>query len=177
MKTHLSLRRINSAACGNYQKPRGCCETHSFTFDFTTRCLQNATEESYRNKAIKACLLSCNSAQYILQISLKSSRFFLLEKYQETCVCENRKHKIQTSTDLYKSISVCLLTKKIFQIILRSVKFWSNILISTKPLTHLPLPKQKIATKRALIMLLFALFYKKNINLPSPLVPSAALSC
>ena len=32
-----------------------------------------------------------------------------------------------------KSISVCLITKKIFQIILSSVKFWSNILISTKP--------------------------------------------
>ena len=89
-----------------------------------TRFLQNATEESYRNKAIQACLPSCNSAQYFLQISLKSSGFFLLEKkYQETCVCENRIHKIQTSTGLYKSISVCLMIKKIFQIILSSVKF------------------------------------------------------
>ena len=35
--------------------------TQSFTFGFTTRCLQNATEEKYRNKAIQACLLSCNS--------------------------------------------------------------------------------------------------------------------
>ena len=31
----------------------------SFTFGFTTCCLQNATDESYRNKAIQACLLSC----------------------------------------------------------------------------------------------------------------------
>ena len=33
-----------------------------------------------------------------------------------------------------------------FQIILSSVKFCSNILISTKPLSHIPLPKQTIAT-------------------------------
>ena len=122
MKTHLSLCCINSAACRNHLKPRGCFVTHSFTFGFTTRCLQNATEESYRNKAIQACLLSCNSVQYFLQISLKSSRFFL-EKYQETCVCENGIHRIQTSTGLYKYISVCLMTKKIFQIILSCVKF------------------------------------------------------
>ena len=63
MKTRLSLRRINSAACGNHREPRGCCVTHSFTFGFTTRFLQNATEESYRNKAIQACLPSCNSVQ------------------------------------------------------------------------------------------------------------------
>ena len=101
MKTRLSLRRINSAACGNHREPRGCCVIDSFTFGFTTRFLQNATEESYRNKAIQACLPSCNSVQYFLQISLKSSGFFLLEKkYQETCVCENRIHKIQTSTGL-----------------------------------------------------------------------------
>ena len=117
MKTRLSLRRINSAACGNHREPRGCCGViHSFTFGFTTRFLQNATEESYRNKAIQACLPSCNSVQYFLQISLKSSGFFLFEKkYQETCVCENRIHKIQTSTGLYKSISVCLMTKKSFR--------------------------------------------------------------
>ena len=102
MKTCLSLRLINSAACGNHRKPRGYCVTYSFTFSFTTRCLQNATEESYRIKAIQACLLSCNSVQYFLQIYLKSSRFFFLEKYQETCVCENQIHKIQTSTGLYK---------------------------------------------------------------------------
>ena len=112
MKTCLSLRPINSAACRNHREPRGCCVTHSFTFGFTTRFLQNATEESYRNKTIQSCLLSCNSVQYFLQISLKSSRFFFLEKYQETCVCENRIHKIQTSTGLNKSISVCLITKK-----------------------------------------------------------------
>ena len=82
MKTRLSLY---SAACGNHRKPRGCCVTHSFTLGFTTRCLQNATEKSYSNKAIQAC----NSVQYFLQISLKSSHFFFLEKYQETCVCEN----------------------------------------------------------------------------------------
>ena len=95
MKTRLSLRRINSAAYGNHRKPQGCCVTHTFTFGFTTRCLQNATttrclqnatEESSRNTAIQACLLPCNSVQYFLQISLKSSRFFFLEKYQETCV-------------------------------------------------------------------------------------------
>ena len=114
METRLNLRRINSAACGNHREPRGCCVTHSFTFGFTTR-LQNATEESYRNKAIQSCLLSCISVQYFLQLSLKSSRFFFLEKYQETCVCENRIHKIQTSTGLYKSISVCLMTKKSFR--------------------------------------------------------------
>ena len=56
------------------------------------------------------CLV--NSVQYFLQISLKSSRFFFLEKYQETCACRNRIHKIQTCTGLYKSISVCLMTKK-----------------------------------------------------------------
>ena len=123
MKTRLSLHRINSATCGNHREPRGGRVTHSFTFGFTTRCLQNATKESYRNKTIQACLLSCNSVQYFLQISLKSSRFFFLEKYQETCVCENRIHKIQTSTDLYKSILVCLMSKKIFQIILSQVKF------------------------------------------------------
>ena len=123
IKIRLSLRRINSAADGNHREPRGYCVTHSFTFGFTTCCLQNATEESYRNKAMQLCLLSCNSVQYFLQISLKSSRFFFCEKYQETCVCENRIHKIQTSTGLYKSISVCLMTKKIFQIILNSVKF------------------------------------------------------
>ena len=125
MKTCLSLRRINSAACGNHREPRGCCGViNSFTFCFTTRFLQNATEESCRNKAIQACLPSCNSVQYFLQISLKSSGFFLFEKkYPETCVCENRIHKIQTSTGLYKSISVCLMTKRIFQIILSSVKF------------------------------------------------------
>ena len=123
-QTHsrLSRCRINSAACGNHREPRGCCVTHSFTFGFATNCLQNATKESYRKKAIQSCLLSCNSVQYFLQISLKSSRFFFLEKYQETCVCENRIHKIQTSTGLYKSISVCLMTKKIFQIISSSVK-------------------------------------------------------
>ena len=123
IKTRLSLRRINSAACGNHREPRGCCVTHSFTFGFATRSLQNATEESYRNKAIQACLPSCNSVQYFLQISLKSSGFFLLEKKYQTCVCENRIHKVQTSTGLYKSISVCLMTKKKFQIILSSVKF------------------------------------------------------
>ena len=80
MKTGLSLRRINSAACENHREPRGCCVTHSFTYNFTTRCLQNATEESYRNKAIQACLPSCNSVQYFLQISLKSSRFFFFRK-------------------------------------------------------------------------------------------------
>ena len=105
MKTRLSLRRINSAACGNHREPRGCCVTHSFTFGFTTRFLQNATEESYRNKAIQACLPSCNSVQYFLQISLKSSGLV-----SGDCVCENRIHKIQTSTGLYKSISVCLMT-------------------------------------------------------------------
>ena len=36
---------------------RCCCVKHSYTFGFTTRCLQNAMEESYRNKAIQACLL------------------------------------------------------------------------------------------------------------------------
>ena len=115
MKTRLSLRWINSAACRNHREPRGCYVTHSFTFGFTTHCLQNATEESYRNKVIKACLPSCNTVQYFLQISLKSCRFFFLEKYQETCVCENRIHKNQTSTGLYKSISVCLMTKKSFR--------------------------------------------------------------
>ena len=79
MKTRLSLRQINSAACGNHREPRGCCVTHSFTFGFATRCLQNAMEESKRNKAIQACLPSCNSVQYFLQISLKSSCFFFLE--------------------------------------------------------------------------------------------------
>ena len=76
---------------------------------------QHLSEESTRNKAIQACLPSCNSVQYFLQISLKSSRFFFLEKYQETRVCGNRIHKIQTSTGLYKSISVCLMTKKSFR--------------------------------------------------------------
>ena len=122
MKTRLSLRRIKSAACGNHREPQGCCVTHSFTFGFTTRCLQNATEESYRNKAIQSCLLSCNSVQYFLQISLKSSRFFFLESIRRP-VCENPIHKIQTITGLYKSILVCLMTKKIFQFILSSVKF------------------------------------------------------
>ena len=177
MKTRLSLCRINSAACRNHWKPRGCCVTHSLTLGFTTPCQQNATEESYRNKAIQAFLLSCNSVQYFLQISLKFSRFFFLGKYQETCVCENRIHKIQTSTGLYKSYPVCLMTKKIFQIILSRVKFWSYILISTKPLTHLPLTKQTKATNKVLKMLLFALFLQKNILLPHPLFPSAALSC
>ena len=104
MKTRPSLRRINSAACGNHREPRGCCVTHSFTFGFTTRFLQNATEESYRNKAIQSCLPSCNSVQYFLQISLKSSGFFLLEKkVSGDCVCENLIHKIQTRTGLYKT--------------------------------------------------------------------------
>ena len=86
----------------------------AFTFGFTTRFLQNAIEESYRNKAIQACLPSCNSVQYFLQISLKSSGLFLFEKkYQETCVCENRIHKNPNKYWLkYKSISVCLMTKK-----------------------------------------------------------------
>ena len=82
MKTRLSLRPINFAACGNHREPRGCCVTHSFTFGFTTRCLQNAMEESYRNKVTQACLPSFNTVQYFLQISLKSSRFFFLEKHQ-----------------------------------------------------------------------------------------------
>ena len=152
------------------------CNTQ-FYFPFHSTLSANATEESYRNKAIQSCLLSCKSVQYFLKISQKSSRFFFLEKYQETCVCENRIHKIQTSTGLYKSISVCLMTKKIFQIILSSSKFWSNILISTKHLTHLPLPKQTIATKRAIVMLLFALLFTKIILLQHPHVPSAAVSC
>ena len=81
MKTQLRLCWINSAACRNHREPRGCsCVTHSFTFGFTTHSLQNATEEIYRNKAIQACLPSCNSLQYFLQISLKSSRFFFSEK-------------------------------------------------------------------------------------------------
>ena len=84
MKTRLSIRRLNSAACGNHREPRGCCVIHSFTFGFTTRFLQNATEESYRNKAIQACLPSCNSVKYFLQISLKSSGFYLLEKKYRT---------------------------------------------------------------------------------------------
>ena len=167
----LSLSRINSAACGNHREPIGCCVTHSLTFRFTTRCPQNATEESYRNKAIQSCLLSCKSVQYFLQISLKSRRFFFLEKYQETCVCENGIRKIQTSTSLCKSILVCLMTKKSFQIILSSVKFLSNILISTKPLPHLPLPKQTIATKSALIMLQFALFLQIVVSYSTPLSP------
>ena len=99
-------------------------------------------------------------------MSLKFSRFLFLEKCQETCVCESQIRKIQTSTGLYKSISVCLMTKEIFQIILSSTKFWSNILISTKPLTHLPLLKQTIATKRALMMLLFVLFLQKYSPTP-----------
>ena len=85
-QSSLSLRRINSAACGNHREPRGCV-THSFTFGFTTRFLQNATEESYRNKAIQACLPSCNSVQYFLQISLISSGFFLLEKKVSGDLC------------------------------------------------------------------------------------------
>ena len=70
-----------------------------------------------------------------------------------------------------KSILVCLMTKKIFQIILSGVKLWSNLLISTKPFTLLPLPKQKIATKRTLIMLLFALFLQKLFSSRTPLSP------
>ena len=100
MKTRLSLRRINSAACGNHREPRGCCITHSFTFGFTTRFLQNATEESYRNKAIQACLPSCNSGQYFLQIFLKSSGFFLLEK------------SIRRKTSLWGLISFPMTTSK-----------------------------------------------------------------
>ena len=116
---------VNSAACGNLRKPRGCCVTHSFTFGFTTCCLQNATEESYRNKAIQACLLSCNSVQYFLQISLKSSHFFFLVKYQETCVCKNKIHKSPNKYWLIQKVfrSVYIMTEKIFQIILSSVKF------------------------------------------------------
>ena len=75
------------------------------------------------------------------------------------------------------SILVSLMTKKNLQTILSSIEFCSNILISTKPLTHLPLPKQKIATKRALIMLLFALFLQNIFSSRTPLFPSAALSC
>ena len=99
MKTRLSLRQINSAACRNHREPRGCCVTQSLTFGFTTHYLQNATEESYRNKAIQACLLSCNSVQYFLQISLKSSRFFFLEKYQET-----KSKQVLTYTNVFRSV-------------------------------------------------------------------------
>ena len=108
MKTRLSLRRINSAACGNHREPRGCCVTHSFTFGFTTRFLQNATEESYRNKAIQACLPSCNSVQYFLQISLKSSGFFLLEKkYQETVFARieyTKSKQVLAYTKVFRSV-------------------------------------------------------------------------
>ena len=124
MKIRLSLRRINSAACGNHREPRGCCVTHSFTFGFTKRSLQNATEESYRNKVIQACLPSCNSVQYFLQISLKSSGFFLLEKSIRRPVFARIEYTKSKQVLAYtKSISVCLMTKKIFQIILSSVKF------------------------------------------------------
>ena len=167
----MSLRLINSAAGKNHREPRGCFVKQSITFGFTTHCLQNDTEQSYRSKAIQSFLLTCNSVQYFLQISLKSRCFFFLEQYWETCICETRIHKIQTSSGLYKSILVCLMTKKIFQIILSSVKFWSNILISTKPLTNLPLPKQTIATKRALVMLQFALFLQKVSSSSTPLSP------
>ena len=65
MKTRLSLRRINSAALGNHRKPRGCCVTRSFSFGFTTCCLQNAREGSNRNKAIQACLLYSIFCKYL----------------------------------------------------------------------------------------------------------------
>ena len=117
MKTRLSLRRINSAACGNHREPRGCCVIDSFTFGFTTRFLQNATEESYRNKAIQACLPSCNSVQYFLQISLKSSGFFLFEKKVsgDLCLRESNTQNPNKYWLKYKMISVCLMTKKIFR--------------------------------------------------------------
>ena len=102
MKTRLSLRRINSAASRNHQKPRGCCVTHSFMFGF-----QHAVCKMLRKKVIEikpskhVCFLVIMFSIF-LQISMKSSRFFFLEKYQETSVCENRIHKMQTSTGLYK---------------------------------------------------------------------------
>ena len=115
MKTRLSLRWINSAACGNHRKPRGCCVTHSFTFGFTTRCLCKMLRKIVIEiKPSKRVCFLVIVYSISCKISLKSSRFFFLEKYQETCVCENRIHKIQTSTGLYKSISVCLMTNKNF---------------------------------------------------------------
>ena len=100
-----------SAACVNHRKPRGsCCVNTQFYFRF------------HNTLSAKHVCFLVNSVHYFLQISLKSSRFFFLEKYQETCAWENRINKIQTSTGLYKSISVCLMTKKIFQIIFSSFK-------------------------------------------------------
>ena len=58
MKTRLSLRWIKSAACRNHREPQGCFVTHSLTFGFTTSCLQNTTEEGYRNKpSNRVCFL------------------------------------------------------------------------------------------------------------------------
>ena len=116
MKTRLSLRRINSAACGNHRKPS---ETTRLLYKHTVllSVSQHAICKMLRTKVIEikpskhVCFL-VKGVQYFLQISLKSSRFFFLEKYQETCACENRIHKIQTSTGLYKSILVCLMSKK-----------------------------------------------------------------
>ena len=129
MKTRLSI-----------WKPRGCCVTHSFTFGFTTRCLQNVTEESYRNNAIQACLLSCNRLVYsiLCKYLLNLGTFIFIRR------------PVFARIEYTKSKQV--------------------------PLTH-PRPTQTIATKWALIMLVFALFLQKNILLTHPLVPSAALSC
>ena len=56
---HVSLLWINSVACGNNPKP-----PTFFTFGFTTCCLQNASEESYKNASHPGC---CKKLIYKIQ--------------------------------------------------------------------------------------------------------------
>ena len=109
-----------------------------------------------------------------IRICFSSGMFVLLQRHRKSrkpvfsrIEYTKSKHVLAYT----KSILVSLMTKKIFLIILSRVKFWSNILISTKPTTLLPLPKQKKATKRTLIMLLFALFLQKLFSSCTPLSP------
>ena len=119
MKTRLCLCLINSAAFRNRRKPQGCCVTHSFSFGFTTHCLQKAMEASYRNKATKlVCLLVKDLMYSFFSANLSEIQpLFLFRKVSgNLCLRESNIHKIQTSTGLDKSISVCQMTKQSFRL-------------------------------------------------------------
>ena len=110
-----------------------------------------------------------------LKISLKSSSFFFLEKLSGDLCCENPIHKIQKSTDLYKSwcyrISVMRIKSfrsSFLELLSRTWFRFYTLMIYTQPLAHPPPPKAYKIHKRGLRMLQLALFFPKNLRHPHP---------
>ena len=73
-ETPVSLRWINSVACGNNRNHRLC-----FTFGLTTRCLQKASDESYKNSSHPGSFAFFEESTVIF-VNISETHLFFLEK-------------------------------------------------------------------------------------------------